>query len=81
MVRTSRTRGVTNRNRVRRSEGGTSLQHKTKSSIHRIPEGRTLGTRAWKAAGFTPGDPRRCPTEDRANRKDGPSRRGSQQRA
>jgi len=57
-VRTSRTRGATNRNRVRRAEGGTSLQHKTKSSIHHMPDARRPGARAWKAAGFTPGGPR-----------------------
>jgi len=51
-VRTSQTRGATNRNRVRRAKGGTSLQHKTKSSIHHIPAARRPGARASKAAGF-----------------------------
>ena len=36
---------------------GTSLQHKTKSSIHHMVWVRRPDTRAWKVARFTPGGP------------------------
>ena len=46
-----------NKNQVRRAGVGTSLQHKTKSSIYQLAKERRLGVRAWKVHGFTPGGP------------------------
>jgi hypothetical protein len=38
---------------------GTSLQHKTKSSIYRITKEHRLDVRAWKVRRITSGEPRR----------------------
>ncbi len=42
---------------MRRGKTGTSLQHKMKSSIHRIVEPRRSDSGASKAVGLTPGEP------------------------